>query len=102
MIYKAGLLWLAAAAFLLFGSGLQVFLPKDPVFGDIANHFVLFQDTLDNVFRLLSALLVFSLIDRVFLPDLRILSLLRRRGMNRNVKGIIWVVIFYSITQFFV
>ena len=108
MLKKAGQLWLAAISLLGLTIFLEGVIPRD-TFGDMIPELGLIHSMLEHIFKFLTGVLIFSVIDKVLLPDLDITDLLLGEGhwgrigqdFARAAAILVWGMIFAVVLYSF-
>ena len=96
--WKAGILWAVSLGLLSVVIFLENIIARD-VYGDMIPELGLIHSTLEHVFKLLTGVLVFSLLDKVLLPNLDINKALVEKDLGATlIWGLIFSVILYSFT----
>ena len=86
MLKKASILWLAAIGLLGLVTILENLVPRD-MYGDMIPEVILLHSMLVHVFKFLSGVLVFSLVDKYLLPHLNIDDVIKGEGHWGMGKG---------------
>ena len=107
MLKKASILWLAAIGLLGLVTILESLVPRD-IYGDMIPEVILLHSVLEHVFKFLTGVLVFSLVDKILLPHLNIDDVIMGKGRWSNVGedqvraaairmwGLLFAVVLYS------
>ena len=85
MLKKASILWLAAIGLLGLVTILENLVPRD-TYGDMISEVVLLHSMLEHIFKFLTGVLVFSLVDKILLPHLNIDDVIMGKG-QWGLKG---------------
>ena len=107
MLKRASYFWAAAIGLLSIVISLERAIPRD-TFGDMIPELGLLHSMLEHIFKFLTGVLVFSVVDKYLLPDLNIKDLLlgggpygksgegQVRAAGIMAWGLIFAIVLYS------